>query len=239
MKLKDIVLSGALLLGGCNSGSSVYTPFPEGGQYKTGSVATYPWSRNPETFENTAVGPIECSSDKTKVSYLDVTAGCLSATKTGGGAYTRGWVSLTNPGGAFRTVVLGGTKWTDQAIQYRFYHQGEGDIPGVNPGFKAFARYQNENNLYVASWRFDGVIQIQEKRNGVYRTIVRIDGQPPSAGAWHSIRFEAKGQTLSLYLDGVLQFWASEPSGFSWGTVGIRIDSADGAFLDDIKVVNP
>ena len=68
-----------------------------------------------------------------------------------------------------------------------------------------FARYLTEYDLYVASWRRDGVVQIQKKQCGVYTTLKRIPNYPPPApNQWHHIRFEAQGTHLRLYTDGQL-----------------------------------
>ena len=107
------------------------------------------------------------------------------------------------------------------------------------PGFKAFLRYRTEYDLYVASWRADGVVQIQKKQCGKY-TALKIDKTygPPSQNKWHTIKFEAVGDKLSLWLDGKLAMTVND-STFSWGTAGIRIDSYDGSYIDNWKVYAP
>ena len=60
------------------------------------------------------------------------------------------------------------------------------------------------------------------------------DGASPRA----HMRFEAEGTELSLRLDGRLVLTASSPT-FGWGTAGIRIDAADGTYLDDLRVTAP
>jgi hypothetical protein len=64
------------------------------------------------------------------------------------------------------------------------------------------------------------------------------DFGPPSPDVWHSIRFEAVGDDLHLYLDDDLVLSTTSQS-LSWGTAGIRIDSADGAYIDDWSVYQP
>jgi len=129
-------------------------------------------------------------------------------------------------------------KWTDQRIEYRFSYASQTSTVG-NPGFKAFARYRTEDDLYVASWRIDGVVQIQKKQCGVYTTLAVLPNfGAPSKNAWHTIRFDVVGIHLVLALDGN-QVLAVDNSAFSWGTTGIRIDSASGAYLDDWHVSTP
>ena len=130
-------------------------------------------------------------------------------------------------------------KWTDTGTKYSFYYASSPVAAGVNPGFKAFVRYRTEEDLYVASWRADGVVQIQKKQCGVYTALaMRRDLAPPSANAWHSIRFEAVGDALSLWLDGSLAMTVTDAT-FAWGTAGIRVDSFDGAYIDNWKVYAP
>jgi hypothetical protein len=168
----------------------------------------------------------------------------LNAVSLSGGTYTRGQIDADSSG-YFRALALGRsagasapTKWTDQDVSYRFYyHAKTGNVSG--PGFKIFARYRTEYDLYVASWRDDGVAQIQKKQCGNYSALaVDKNYGKPSADAWHTIRFVAKGSTLSLYLDGDLAVQATDTA-FTWGTAGIRIDSYDGAYIDDWKVAQP
>jgi hypothetical protein len=242
------------LSGSCPAYSaSVYTPYTGTGAFPSGTVAQYPWRGTSSSYPDgnetfTAYAPlpetVECGSRKGDRKYLDVTAGCLSAVSTSSGA--RGQIELTS-GGAYRSLAKGfkqgdsthPVKWTDTGTEYRFYYSKPPIAEGVNPGFKAFLRYRTEYDLYVASWRADGVVQIQKKQCGTY-TALEIDKHygPPSKGAWHTIRFEAVGTKLSLWLDGKLAMTVNDAT-FSWGTAGIRIDSYDGAYIDNWKVYQP
>ena len=233
--------------------AGVYSPYADDGRYPAGPVDALPW-RGPtgaypdgdEDFRGYSTLPttIECASNKDRRSHLDVTAGCLEAVETGEGRYQRGLVHTTSDG-YFRAIALGHAegdllpvKWTDQTVEVRFFHRGRTGSSG-NPGFKLFARYRSEDDLYVASWRFDGVVQIQRKLCGEYTTLAMRSGQPaPSASTWHWLRFEALGEDLTFYIDDHAVVHASSPT-FSWGTAGIRIDSADGTYLDDWTISDP
>jgi hypothetical protein len=241
----------AELVGCPGEGSSVYTPFTSGSS-PTGTVAEYPWrgttSSYPDGVEDfrgysSLPTTVECSNNKGQRNYLDVTDGCLSAVAISNGEYTRGQIH-GDPSGYFRALALGHddtdapTKWTDQAVEYRFYYsKPTGDIS--YPGFKAFARYRTEYDLYVASWRMDGVAQIQKKQCGNY-TILKLDKTygAPSPNAWHTIKFVANGNKLDLYLDGDHAISTTDDT-FTWGTAGMRIDSMDNSYIDDWKIEMP
>jgi hypothetical protein len=223
----------------CTLDPASYTPYALDGTYPSGAVAELPWVEgNVETFEEyPAPATVECANDKARRTQLDVTAGCLETRAMGAGAYTRAIVRATADG-AFRAVALGhgadpalADKWTDQSIEYRFHYKAATGTEN-RPGFKAFVRYRSEDDLYVASWRLDGVVQIQEKRCGAYTALAVAHREPPSPGVWHRLRFDAIGTELALYLDDALVLTATSAT-FSWGTAGIRIDGADGAYLDD------
>lgn len=210
---------------------TAYSPFTS--TSRTASAVTTLWSENFDSYRDATT--IECSSGKSARAHFDVTAGCLDAAAIS--TYRRGAVSTTTAG-AFRAVALplAGSdvvKWTDQHQQFRVNIGGTGE--GVNPGVKAFVRYRSEDDLYVASWRFDGVVQIQKKQCGRYTTLARVDRPGPSLRVWHRMRFDAVGDTLSLYLDDKLVL-TTRDSAFSWGTAGIRLDGVTGTYLDDWRV---
>ena len=244
--------AGTKLSTGCAPyGSDVYTPFPDLGPVSVGTPATRPW-RGPMTYPDSLedfrlYGPtlpeqVECGSGKGARDHLDVTAGCLRAVTADGGK--AGQIQLT-AAGYYRSFALPydalnarRVAWRDQGVEYRFrFPAWTGDTG--NPGFKAFTRYLTEYDLYVASWRRDGVVQIQKKQCGTYTTLKRDPGYgAPAPNVWHTIRFEAVGSQLRLYLDGRLAMTATD-SAIEHGTAGIRIDSADGALVDDWRTYGP
>jgi len=217
--------------------ADAYSPY-SAGTFAAGDVAELPWGE--ETFDSFAdAATIECASAKAKLSHFDVTAGCLTAATLGNGEYHRARVELTAASHGLRVVALGHAdgdvvKWFAQRSEYRFYYSGE--TYGVNPGFKIFARYRSEDDLYVGSWRLDGVVQIQKKQCGTYTTLARaIALTPPTPRVWHRIRFDAIDEQLTLYLDDKAVLSTTSAT-FSWGTVGIRVDGTTGAYLDDWRV---
>jgi hypothetical protein len=233
----------------------VYNAFATPGAHPSGAVATYAWQDAVTAYpvggveDFTAYGPtlptvVECSDDKSARRHLDVTDGCLTAVadaKTN----VAGQINAATDG-AFRAVALAyptgdpdlDVKWTDAAVEYRFFYTKQvGDQN--NPGFKAFVRYRTEDDLYVASWRTDGVVQIQKKQCGDYVALAVLPAfGAPTPGVWHTIHFSATGPQLDLVLDGQDVLSATSPV-FSWGTAGIRIDAMDGALIDDWKIGPP
>ncbi|MDQ3365349.1 MAG: DUF1080 domain-containing protein [Myxococcota bacterium] len=232
----------------CAVSSSAYTPYV-GGSSPVGTVALRPWRGYSTTYPagnedfrgygSSLPAAVECGGTKTARSHLDVTAGCLTAVNVGD--LTRGKITSTTDG-AFRALALGFAagnsapiKWTDQSIEYRFFYAGISG-PGVNPGFKAFTRYRSEDDLYVASWRADGVVQIQKKQCGVYTVlgVLKAYGKP-TPNTWHTLRFSAVGSRLELFLDGKRVMSVTDTA-FAWGTAGIRTDAMSGAYIDDWRV---
>lgn len=224
----------------CSSGyHDVYSPFPANAQAVVGPVAQYPWST--VDFSNFSEGQtIECGSNKSAIPYLDVTAGCLSASTFQ--SNRRGVIHTTadNYYRSFALPTAGGApvKWTDQSVEYDFYFSRyTGTVS--NPGFKLFVRYLDEYDLYVASFREDGTAQIQKKECGQYTTLKRIPNYgAPSLDHWHHIKFEAVGNDLRFYIDGQLAVQVHDTT-FAAGTAGIRIDDTDGAYIDNWRVSAP
>lgn len=231
-------------------GPDVYTPFADLSSVSTASVATLPWrgksSSYPDTSEDfrayAVPDTVECSNNRGERDYVDVTSGCLDAAMFGGDkvgkihgtsdGYYRSF-ALPYDSAANRQVA-----WGDQGVEYRFnYSAWTNNVSG--PGFKAFVRYLTEYDLYVASWREDGVVQIQKKQCGEYTVLKRNNTYgAPSKNTWHTIRFEVKGSELRLYLDGTFAMSATDDS-ITHGTAGIRIDSAENSYIDNWRVYAP
>jgi len=228
-----------------------YEAYPPGGTYVTGTAATYAWGgENFESYANNAV--VEASTNMTMRTHLDVTSGTLYGKHvTGSSTYKRGWNTTYD----FRVVANGfdgsgaKVKWTDASNEYRanvnaWHAQDQnGDPIPVWSGLHAFARYQNNNNLYVASLRYDGQVTIKRKVNGTYATLA--DGDIASSyldaaghlktGQWFTLKFSVFGSDLKFYIDGTLVLIASDSS-LAYGTIGIRTDYAN-VYLDDWKLL--
>jgi hypothetical protein len=217
----------------------VYSPFPANTPAIVGPVSQYPWAAI--DFSGWSPGhTIECGSNKSAVGFLDVTAGCLSDETFQQDARGQIHTTADNYYRSFALPTSNGTpvKWTDQSVEYDFYFSRyTGSVS--NPGFKLFARYLDEYDLYVASFREDGTAQIQKKECGVYTTLKRVPNYgSPSFNQWHHIKFEAIGNDLRFYIDGQLAVQVHDTT-FAAGAAGIRIDDTDGAYIDNWRVSAP
>jgi hypothetical protein len=241
--------------GGGTNTDPYFNAYSAPGAHPLGAVATYPWQGEDESYPDgeeafDVYGPnlpktIACSDDHDALGHLVVTDGCLSVVE-GSDGLPAGQVKGGPSDEAFRVVATSYTsdapdldiKYTDIGTQYRFfYSQQTGD--DNFPGFKAFVRYRTEDNLYAASWRTDGVVQIQRKQCGTYTPLQVLPSfGAPAPNAWHTIEFTATGDQLDLTLDGTHVLNVQDDV-FSWGTAGIRIDGMNGAFINDWKVVDP
>lgn len=244
---------GVTLTSGCPAyRDDVYSPYLGYGDVSSGTPAALPWrgvaGAYPDSVEDfraySAGQQIECGGNKGARDYLDVTAGCLKAAAKNGNAV--GEIHGTSVAeGYYRSLALPydseherAAAWTDLGVEYKFfYSQWTSNVSG--PGFKIFARYLSEYDLYVGSWRQDGVVQIQKKQCGVYTVLQRNSHYgPPAPNTWHTIRFEVQGNEQRLYLDGQLAMTTHDDS-IKTGTAGIRIDSAESSLIDDWRVYAP
>lgn len=210
--------------------SDPYSPYRQRRALET-TPEIHGWAENFEGYINGQVIDDE---------NLDVTSGGLVVREIG--PYMRGQLQMSSHGG-FRAVALVVeavdelAAYTDGGVQYRFNYKTTG--PGVNPGFKAFVRYQTENDLYVASWRLDGSATIQSKIDGVYRTLSVRRVDPPKPGAWYTLRFVAEGTMLKFTIKEMGEELIAFDENIRSGTVGIRTDGTPGAYIDDWKAVMP
>lgn len=225
----------------------VYDYYPGTGYYPSGTSAALPWvtpaGNSFEGFETYAGGSlIESRPHDELQSHLQVTNGELISKYVGTAQYRRAWTDTYN----FRMLVQGlsnGTriKWTNQAVEARFYIDSWQTGGTSWQGVHLFARYRTENDLYVASLRKDGKVTIKSKRCGHYsdpalaEDVLRdTNGNPRAVNTkqWYTLTFAAIGNQLKFYVDDVLQLTVQDGT-FSWGTAGIRTDFAN-VYMDDV-----
>jgi hypothetical protein len=230
----------------CNP-PDTYEFYPGTGFYPSGSSEFYPWQTPVGTafegFESYANGAlIESSADKERQSHLEVTSGALYAKYVGPSLYRRAKIEAYN----FRMLIQGlsnglRVKWTDQAIESRFYIDAWQTSDNSWQGVHLFARYRTANDLYVASFRSDGSVYIKKKQCGLYTTLAsghsldqNSNPRPFNLKQWYTLTFATIGNHLELSIDGVPQLAVTDGT-FSWGTAGIRTDYAT-VYLDDLTL---
>ena len=100
-------------------------------------------------------------------------------------------------------------------------------------GLHLFARYNTENDLYVASLRKDGLIVIKKKIGGEYTTLASTKAELMS-GKWYVLTFQVENANLLFFVDGVLVLQAKDAD-LSSGTSGVRFDYA-AVHVKDLRV---
>ncbi|HEX5746443.1 MAG TPA: hypothetical protein VFZ09_09365 [Archangium sp.] len=231
-----MVLAGACggteALDEADAPETAYDFYPDSHYIICTSASSCPWAG--ENFEAYAEGAlVECSSDSSQRAHVEVTSGCLASKSAGTGR--QGWTSTSNFRALSRLYVDGKkVGWKTAAPSYRASIQDwQADAPAW-AGLHVFARYQTENDLYVASYRKDGLVTIKKKLGGVSTTLAQKMLGAPETRTWHTVKLSVSGDTLQYFVDGALQLTAHDTS-LTWGTTGLRTDSMD-VYLDDWKL---
>lgn len=141
-------------------------------------------------------------------------------------------------------------------------HGGESNklVPDWS-GVHLFARYNTENDLYVASIRKDGQVVIKKKLNGIYTTLSTTKCSSPESFSnyfqlkkWYTLKITIVNFLLSFYIDDILILQTADAfcsrsetvdcqNGFQKsldsGTSGIRFDYVKACIRDgSLQVVN-
>ncbi len=214
------------------SAERAYDFYPDSNYIICTSASSCPWAgENFEAYEEGAL--VECSSDSFQRAHLEVTSGCLFSKDAG--AYRRGWTSTHNFRALSRKYVDGKkVGWKTAAPSYRAHiSEWQADAPEW-AGLHVFARYQTEDDLYVASYRKDGLVTIKKKLGGVYTTLAQKTLGALATRTWHTVKLSVSGDTLQYFVNGELQLTAHDTS-LTWGTAGLRTDYMD-VYLDDWKL---
>ncbi len=240
----DSSLSGGVFATSCNP-VGTYEFFPGTGYYPSGTSEEYPWITPAGTvfegFETYTNGEIiETSSDKSKQTHLEVTSGTLTSRYLSNGAYRRAKTEDYN----FRMLIQGlydgsRIKWTNHALESRFYVDSWQTSTDAWQGVHLFTRYRTENDLYVVSLRNDGTVYMKKKLCGTYTTLANGvlkdqagNPKPFNTKQWYKLTVVSIGNHIDFYVDQVLQLSVIDGT-FSWGTAGIRTDYAN-VYLDDV-----
>lgn len=245
MKGRALILVSAawlmVLAGACGPGDaseeleaqeSAYDFYPDSHYIICTSASSCPWAG--ENFETQAEGSlVGCANDASQRAHLEVTSGCLSSNQVG--SSRRGWTTTPHFRALSRKYVDGKkVGWKTAAPSYRaLIHNWQAGAPAW-AGLQVFARYQTENDLYVASYRKDGLVTLKKKLGGVYTTLAQKELAAPATGTWYTVKLSVSGDTLQFSVNGELQLTAHDTS-LTWGTTGLRTDSMD-VYLDDWKL---
>lgn len=104
-------------------------------------------------------------------------------------------------------------------------------------GMHLFTRYRTSDDLYVASYRFDGNVTIKKKIAGVYTTLAQASLSAPVLGTKYQLQFTAKGSNLSFFVDGKKVLTVDDYD-LDWGTAGVRLDYTD-CYIESLRMTTP
>ena len=215
---------------------SVYDHYPgDRNQYPLGNPAEFPYPK--EDFQRfTAGNLIAKSSAKDPDADLIVTSGTLICEMKDGAkkgfTTNHNFRMLCNP---MDRQIMKRVRLTDcKTTYFGIIDRWHSNIPAW-AGMHIFARYQTENDLYVASYRSDAYVTIKKKVKGTYKTLIKTTmSEPPLAGKEYTLAFEADGDRLTFYIDNK-QVLTTTDKDLDWGTTGVRLDYAD-SYVDYVKI---
>ena len=126
--------------------------------------------------------------------------------------------------GATAVAVIGNTTWTDYTAQV--------DVKIENLGTRASAsvgllfRYQDPNNYYAASYDVAArKLTLLKRVGGIVTELAVKEDVELVPGRWHTVKAEAAGRVLRVYVDGQLILAARDGS-LSGGGIGfVQIDA--------------
>lgn len=246
----------------CSYDESVFDSFENREIIDGGNVSYNPYSGfNFNGFTHWSI--IEDAGETFNEANIDITSGKLWARNTGSGQ--RGWTDIYN----FRMLAVpepSDIQWSNMTVSAKFYPKKWQNTASSYAGLHLFTRYQTENDLYVASLRYDGAIYIKRKWCGNYIKIashvakdesnqkLAIDGILP-LNKWYKLEFSVNGDIATFKINGVQQFILSRyNNGYvdltqPWnlnadlievipsGTAGIRLDYVS-TYMDDFLITD-
>jgi pectate lyase len=125
----------------------------------------------------------------------------------------------------------GSLAWTDYSVEARVKPTGWN---GTDRFAGLAARLRDRNNAYVLALRSSGRVELVRIVGGS-ATVLATRAFPVALGSWYALRVDAVGTTLRGYVDGSLQFTATDAT-FASGQVGGATDYASASF-DDFRVI--
>jgi hypothetical protein len=215
----------------------VFDQYPgDHSQYPLGTPSQYPYPK--QDFQEYSVDEvITQSSAKDPTKPLMATSGAL-ACKTIDGV-KQGFTNTHNFRMLFNVVDSASQKTVRITDNITTVVARATKIQSGAPswaGIHIFNRYQTSDDLYVASWRFDGLCTFKKKIKGKYTTLDKVTIGAPQLGSEHILSFEINGNLLSFFIDGQL-ILQTQDNDLQWGTSGLRSDYCD-LYADYIKIMS-
>lgn len=164
---------------------------------------------------------------------------------TSGAGHSLDWVYSPVPAANIEeiSVVCGDVSWTDYALEYKVKISSEQG--GVAREGSAFVRADaNAHNGYLVHPEIGGVAiwkLVDDGSTGTwdYINVVPKVSWPIAQNTWYSIRAEAVGSTINVFVDGdlVVTWTDTVAPVFSSGKIGVRLGAdARHAHFDDVVV---
>jgi hypothetical protein len=134
-----------------------------------------------------------------------------------------------------RLAVNGDSSWTDQIVEARIKVLSFGAISSAYLA-GICGRFQDVSNYYCAVIRSDGRTSLRGRVDGSSTTL-STGSTDLGTNEWHTLRLEAIGTDLTVYLDGTRQAGTSGAL-IASGGIALITDNATAVF-DDVRVTRP
>ncbi len=96
-------------------------------------------------------------------------------------------------------------------------------------------RYTPGNYYIARANALENNVILFKTVNGIRSKIIEVPA-PVSPGAWHRLRFEAKGRRLKIYLDGVLRVDRNDRTFSNAGKAGLWTKADSVSAFDDFEI---
>jgi hypothetical protein len=154
------------------------------------------------------------------------------------------WSVIPDPGGGTNVFAqtstsgdakasAGSASWTNQVVEAKVKITS---FNGSNRFAALYARFQNPSNAYFVALRSNGTLTLNRLVGGAATAMVTRQF-PVQTGTWYTVRLEAIGSSLRMYVDGVLRGSATNTQ-FAAGKIALGTSFA-GAVFDDVVVTTP
>ena len=136
----------------------------------------------------------------------------------------------------FRVAASGSVVWADQAVEAKVNILSFG---GSSTSYLAavYARFKDLDNHYYLAVESNTKLTIRKNSGGTNTKLTSAVDTGMTTGAWHTVKLQAKGSTLSAYVDGVEKVTVSDTS-IASGGIGLGCTNSSAQF-DDVKVTIP